>query len=270
MNRSSWYENKEVLFEIIKQMRYRETAFKVVPEDDSRSIMIRFLKCFTIDYFNKCADRFDFYKRPSNLYKSLATYSHQPVMSFNIHKRREQREAWNNEYKNFVTGLDLGMDFDSKDIGEAYLHTKGVKKVLDDFGVGYTCKFSGSKGFHIRIPYENMPKMVNMDEQSLLTKEILETLHYEHKASTLDLSVFDILRVFKVGWTWDVNTDLIALPLNDYMFDKFTTSMCRPQYIFDNFSIRDTKLYERHLGKPKDELVANTVSWIEYINDGKA
>lgn len=266
MDNKEWFANKEVAFEIIKELRWKECAFKTVPQtEEEKSILIRWGKAFTLDYFNKLATRWGYWSRPMNLYRSLATYSHLPVLSFNIKERKAQKEKWNEECLNHIIRLDLGMDFDAQDIGVAYKHTKKIKKALDDFKVGYITKFSGSKGFHIVIPYQNMPKMKTILDQSDFHKQILETLHYEHKAKSLDLSVFDFKRLLKCSWSIDQKSSLVALPLTDEMFQKFRTSMCEPENVLNSFKIRDTHLFERGRDLPEEDKILNTIDWIEYI-----
>lgn len=84
-------------------------------------------------------------------------------------------ERWSNpmqlstERKNYDElriGWDLLLDIDSRlGIEVAQYCAKLICKILKKYGInGYGIKFSGSRGFHILVPYEAFPKEINYED----------------------------------------------------------------------------------------------------------
>lgn len=65
------------------------------------------------------------------------------------------------EYDDLRSGWDLVLDIDSNlDLEAAKLAVKRIKKFMDAYGINPSLKFSGSRGFHVMIPFEAFPKKV--------------------------------------------------------------------------------------------------------------
>jgi hypothetical protein len=117
------------------------------------------------------------------------------------------------------------------------------KKIVDDFkkyGVPYSVKWSGSKGFHIRVPASALPPLKITDDiddyDSLFNflKNISELLQLKYQwqkkdgFETIDLGIFDPRRIWKADYSWTCETGLIAYPLDDYQFDNFSLELVKP------------------------------------------
>jgi len=117
---------------------------------------------------------------------------------------------------------------------------------------------SGSKGFHVIIPFENMEhlglEIYEAKKERLWVKfeEFLQTLpikfadlrkHFDYvllyktinmklkgiyALETLDTSISDVLRVCKMAYSWDVKSNRIALPLNNEQLLNFNLDMVEP------------------------------------------
>ena len=196
---------------------------------------------------------FSFYERPYNLYYSLAKYGNIRLFSFSPVVRREQSDVWNKEAVSNTVSFDLGLDFDSEGLEDwrsAWNDCKKIKDCFDKYGVPYSVKFSGGKGFHLRVPSWAIPQRVITDDvrnpDSLFTylKSVAELLVERFGLPTLDLGIFDPRRVWKMDYSWTVETGLIVLPLSDEQFENFTPSVCDPLTVLKG-GIRNRGTLER-------------------------
>jgi len=234
ISRDTWYRNPEVLYNIIVQARDREIVF--LSKDDDvmpvRNVMANYM-----GFLCKNFDAFNFYSRSYNLYYSLARYKQLQLFNFNMKVRKEQRLAWNESAISNTASFDFGLDFDSDgidDVMSAHRDCKKVKELLDDYGVPYSLKFSGQKGFHLTIPFSELPiRTITADvgdDDSLFSwlKGVATLLDLKLGLPTLDLGIFDPRRIWKCDYSWVCETGLIALPLSDEQFDNFCLSMVEP------------------------------------------
>lgn len=240
ITRETWYRNPEVLFNIITQCKGREIVFLSKEEQvmPVRNVMASYIK-FLVDNFKA----FNFYTRSYNLYYSLATYKQLKFFSFNVRTRRDQRLEWNANAVDNTETFDFGLDFDSdgiEKVKDAWLDCKKVKTLLDKYSVPYSIKFSGSKGFHITIPSEQLPKRRITaqadDDESLFNwlKQFAEMIDLKLDLPTLDKGIFDPRRIWKVSYSWVCETGLICLPLTDEQFNDFDLSMVEPINVLKN------------------------------------
>ena len=240
MLRSSWYMNPEVTYNIVTACRDREIVFlskedKVMPV---RNVMANYIGLLIKNY-----QAFNFHKRNYNLYYSLARYKRLQIFSFNASVRKEQRLAWNESAIENTDSFDFGLDFDSDGLDsvmDAWKDCKKVKDLLDQYGVPYSVKFSGSKGFHLLIPHSVLPKReINSnvdDDYGLINwlKNVANLLHLKLDLPTLDLGIFDPRRIWKCDYSWTCETGLIVLPLSDEQFENFDLSMVEPMNVLKN------------------------------------
>jgi hypothetical protein len=240
ITRDAWYRNPEVLFNIITTAANREIVFlsKLKHVYTVRNIYANYM-----DLLKKNMDRFEFFGQDYNLYYSLAKYKNIHLFSFNPVERKKQREEWNkNAIANSVS-FDWGLDFDAQDLEHWQDAWLDCKKIVDDFkkyGVPYSVKWSGSKGFHIRVPASALPPLKITDDiddyDSLFNflKNISELLQLKYQwqkkdgFETIDLGIFDPRRIWKADYSWTCETGLIAYPLDDYQFDNFSLELVKP------------------------------------------
>jgi len=234
ITRNSWYNNPEVLFNIVGAIKERETVFlsKGADAPPIRNIMANYS-----GFLKSNLDAFRFFERDYNLYYSLARYKRMQVFSFNPVIRKEQRLAWNDTAIGNTSSFDFGLDFDSEglhDVMTAWNDCKKVKDLFDSYGVPYSLKFSGSKGFHITVPHNNLPNLRITskvdDDMSLFNwlKSVATMLELKLGLPTLDMGIFDPRRIWKADYSWVCETGLIALPLSDEQFNNFNLSIVEP------------------------------------------
>lgn len=264
ITRELWYKRPDIIFNIINAGKNRELGFldkeNKVPV---RNIYANYSKiltggkdskgCLIKGYFQA----YQFFKRKYNVYYGLARVKDIRIFSFSPLKRKEQSMMWNKEFMRHVTSLDFGLDFDAPSFNEwrkAYTACKLIKEDLDMFGVPYTLKFSGGRGFHIVIPFEALPSnLLLVDDRddlrsvSVFVKNVAEIMSAYYgeimqeyaeefglkipRLKCLDLAVFDYRRLWKADYSWVCETDLIALPLSDEQFNNFSVDIVRPENV---------------------------------------
>lgn len=239
MNRDVWYRNPEIIYLIIQQCRDREIAFL----GKSRSeYAVRNIHAHYSNILIKNFDAFNFFSRQYNVYYSLGKFKPIQIFSFNPEMRKKQRLEWNENIMTKMFSYDLGLDFDSEglhDLKRSLNDCKLVKQDFDKYNIPYSLKFSGSKGFHIRVPFDALPnKLFSIDNDEpdsifFFLKSVAELMKEYYSRNyyfmdTLDLGVFDHRRIWKCDYSWTCETGLIALPLTDEQFDNFSLDMVEP------------------------------------------
>ena len=269
------YYIDRILFEIVKVSKGRELAFI------GHDFVIRHIKAHAIIYLKMNFDAFHFYKRPLNIYYSLAHIENMPQFSFAHEIRRQQSEEFNPKFRQYFRGFDIGMDFDEncqyckdkfsctkynkatykgacskcKDYESnfdiLYNDVKRVKRSFDDNGIPYQLKFSGS-GFHINIEWKYLSgcmdiakRIVQSTEEDCITlsKWFQNQLSNMFNTTSLDTSITDIRRIWKSAYSIDIKTGNVALPLTNQQFRNFNFDMVKPSSVID--SARDRGLLER-------------------------
>ncbi len=118
-----------------------------------------------------------FGKRPDSLqYESdIIEYAKKGATSFHC-----SQELWNDpleisteltpeQLSNIRTGWDLILDIDSKYMDFSKIAAELLTKALEFHGIkNFNCKFSGSKGMHIIVPWKAFPEEIN----NLKTKDM--------------------------------------------------------------------------------------------------
>lgn len=259
MSRDAWYRNPEVLYNFITIAKDREICFLSKERIGNKAYPVRHIFANYMKFLSSNFDAFSFYDRPYNLYYSLARYDGIRLFSFSPKTRKEQGAAWNQEAVERTAKYDWGLDFDADGLEnwrDAWDDARTVKAVFDQYGIPYSIKFSGSKGFHIRVPYEaldagdkNITSAVDdPDSLFIFLKSIAELMVEKYGLPTLDLGIFDPRRVWKMDYSLTCETGLVVLPLSDEQFAGFTPVLCEPLFVLKN-GIRNRGTLERP-GKP--------------------
>ena len=276
ITRRSWYTNIDVLFEIIKQHIHRETFFLPYKYDNDKKLNttqpIRWLKCFTREFLKKNFERYEFLDNHMNLYYSITTYKDFPTFSWNWRIKSQQQEIWLTEFKNYVDKYDLFIETDSLNLNESINDAIQIRDLLlHKYKIKFSCGFSGSKGIHFIVPsdefsflglqeydegLESKAKRFNelllkcpvpiKNKNNVFDKVLLfKVLNFRLKTllscDTIDTSISDIKRVKKTFYSWDVKSNLIALPLSDNQLDNFNIDIVTPINVLKN------KIYKRGL-----------------------
>jgi len=146
----SYYARKEIQQAMFEFCKNRETVAN-----------------FNNNFFAKRPDCFDY---PSDILNS----ARQGATSFHC-----SEEIWENpmkintdmtpeQYNDIKVGWDFLIDIDSKYLDYSKIAAKLLIATLERHGIkNYGIKFSGSKGFHILIPFKAFPKEISGD----LTKD---------------------------------------------------------------------------------------------------
>ncbi len=126
--------------------------------------------------FGKRPDSFQYLGDIFELVKKGATSFHcsEELWNNSLDLSTDLNEQQMNELRK---GWDFILDIDSKYIDYSKVMVKEIIKLLKFHGVkNYGVKFSGSKGFHIIIPWKAFPKQVNEQNTSDLFPEWPRTL----------------------------------------------------------------------------------------------
>ena len=205
--------------------------------------------------------KFGFIEKTMNLYHSLTTYSDFPTFSYNWRIKSQQQEIWMKEFKNYIKAYDFFLETDSSDISIAQKDTIKINKFFKESGIRFNLKFSGSKGFHTIVLYEDfkhLPIKVYDEQIEKNVKnfnEFLTTLPLDLKdakkkidlvllfkvlawrlkgvlgADTIDTSVQDIKRICKVAYSIDCKSGFVAYPLNDSQLENFNKELYTPEKV---------------------------------------
>jgi len=248
---NKYYSNRSIRFEIVKCIKNKElTMF-----GDKR---VRCMVANQLKFLDINLDKFMFYKSINNLYYSLANFDWNKMkdvlgyrcFSFAHTERKDQMVEFNERAVEFIKSYDLGIDFDNHDGDKyslVYSDCTKLKDYFDKYEVGYSLKTSGS-GFHIEIEHDNLPKHIkgttDIREKVKRIGELMVDIKLLLELDTLDVgevkgvevgSFYDTRRVFKVPYTIDYKTGLVALPLDDIKFAIMTTKSDFEKYTHPNF-----------------------------------
>lgn len=248
--RKKFYQQDNVLFNILDGIKFRETALIRQPTEDLPTSTIRCIKANALRFLAMNFERFRFLRYPFNMYSSVAQFPNMPMMSFNRDQRRRDMDAFNAHYVDYITAYDFLIDIDNTDLTIAYAQAYKCKRIFDTAKVPYTLTFSGNKGFHIRIAYEDFPDWLRqMPPKDLIfaLKRFVENFRTVNALYSIDLSIFDLRRIAKVPYSIVYPYYFIALPLSDEQMDNFTLKICSMPYWLTSENIK--KLYKRGLLK---------------------
>jgi len=275
--RNRFYKCNPILFEMLKTLKARETAF--LGDSTQGASPVRCVKAHQVGYLERNFKSYNFYNRPYNVYISLASLQGIPMFSFAPVIRRKQQKEFNVDFKKYVYDYDLAFDFegkasrkfgrekemnfyisiledenisyelidekrgyevicDHKDIFNlCWRQVKLLKSSFDDYNIPYVLKFSGG-GFHIRIMGKYLPKGTSWEERVSFCKDFASKIQPIFALSTLDMSIYDLRRVFKAPYSIDIKSGLVALPLSNFEFESNNMPedydyLCDPERIID-------------------------------------
>lgn len=238
--RKAWYSDRNVQFEIIKNLMHRETVFL----HTEKRLAHRCIKANAIHYLQSNWNRYHFFEEPFNLYASLAKMPSMPVFSFNRFTKKDEMKQFNEKAHEYMKGFDFMFDIDNEDVELAYTTASKIKADFDERKISYFILFSGKKGFHIRVDYEDFPdwiKKLNYYDTAKLFKEFAENYRNINGLPDIDLSIFDIRRIAKAPYSVVYPYYFIALPLSDSQFENFKLKEVSLPYWLN----RTSELYKR-------------------------
>jgi hypothetical protein len=256
--RKQWYQTENIAFNIINAIKYRETCFI----GDHRPV--RYIKANAIVYLSKNFERYRFFEEPFNLYQSLARYPRMPLFSFDSKEKKPQTVAFHDNRVSYMDSFDFLLDIDNKNIEMAYNSALKMKRILDKCKVPYTLMFSGKKGFHIKIEYDDFPielKKLSFPLSDRL-KKTAENIFEKEQLDDLDLGVFDLQRIAKTPYSVVYPNYLVALPLSDEELDNFSIKEVSLPYLIT----KTDKMYLRGFRKRKGTIEGTQEFFDNYKN----
>lgn len=244
ISRNGFYKNYNIILEIVKQQQKRESCFIPYFYDNDKQKWkalspVRWLNIQYSGMLNKQFEEFKFLEKPMNIYFSLATYQNFPMFSWNRLIKQQEQGIWEKEFHKYIVGYDLLIETDSTDIKLSQADTIKIKEFLDSYKIKYCIKASGSKGFHIIVPDEEFShiKLSIYDHKGVyydrvkLFKDIITRLKFVLNCLTIDLTIVDIKRIAKTGYSIDVKSGLVAYPLDDNWLINFENKLITPENV---------------------------------------
>ena len=225
--RWKWYSTKEVLFEIVKSLRFRETNFQIfVPETKQP---IRWLNIGKLNFLIHAFFSYQFLERPYTMHRSLAVYNGLPRFPDGPGRGEYIRENWTipQKYMQHIVHRDIGFDVDS-----GYVDARRLFRLLDEFGVRFQVWCSGKKGFHFIIPdnpiKDDPERMTEMNEA--LAEDIMNYLNISIDLIPAGISI----AYFKCPLSLDGRNNRVILPLTKEEFLNFDYDMLNPERYLKN------------------------------------
>lgn len=146
-------------------------------------------------------------------------------------------------------GVDFTSDVDAKTIEEAKAETTKLIKYYKKEGIKPRIIFSGSKGFHTHIPFEDLVSKMGVKKKDTYTaKEVTDIITrirdeiLEKSGAKADPQVGSSERqLIRLGFSYHYKSGFVALPLTKKQFDNFDLEMVKPENVFKT-AIRDRGL----------------------------
>lgn len=215
MRYQEYYERVDVLFEMVKCMRGKSTAFL------DPVYFFHNIKAHNVAFLQSNMNAFNFFKHSFNVYISCADLLNMPCFTYHPVKRKEQSQNFNAHFQDYLIGYDFFIDLD----GESYEDAKKLKWFLDKHKAPYYVTCSGT-GFHFIIPSIYFAGMFpDFNERLKSFRKFASSLKSLLELSSLDISVYDLRRVRKCPYSMDTKTGRIVMPLTDEQFNNFNYRM---------------------------------------------
>lgn len=227
-----YYNNEQVIYEIVKNLIGRETTLMGFARDGLKEYVWRCIKAHNVDFLKQNFNAFNFNTRYYNIYQSVALLKNMPMFSFNLPLRMEQQRTFNEQFMNYVTGFDFVIDFDGDKITDKnfytfdgnglWLEVKVVKHLFDRYGIPYTLKASSNNGFHIVVSDKYLAG--GLQEKLQFGKRMIVNIKDLFQLETPDVNIYNFRRIWKVPYTLDIRSGAVALPLTDDEFEELKTN----------------------------------------------
>jgi len=236
-NRTNYYKQVFVLFELLYAMKDREVIFM---SKRNNKFCIRGLVILSIDYLQDMFKRYHINEKDYNIYVSLAKYKYIPTFNLDLTKRSlETREWFHKHARNNIKEYDMLLDFDVKDkkefnkvVEETYLMTQ----FLNLSKVKYNLIPSGS-GFQIKIPSEcfDMKKEFANNEFNTKIYQITKTIKERFKLKHLCMIGIGAYNKIK-KCEYSLVDDSVVFPLKyNNLQNRFDYKLLKSDLILKNF-----------------------------------
>ncbi len=232
-----WYQNNYVLFEMCKYLKWRYMS--ILRRDQEKPKLIRYLMGYNTDLLVSGTERFGGFNFNSKFYYDLSTWKETPKISYAGGKTRDyDKDSFNDNWENNISGYDFALDLDGKTPLEAYKDAKIIKGLFDHNKIPYSVRFSGSQGFHFVIPFEFFSKRLKLTSLPQKFGGVAGWIKERYRLSTVDMTIYDHRRILKLPYSCDKGN--VVLPLSDLQFDGF-----RPEMVEMRNVLRDVRVYDR-------------------------
>ena len=241
-----YYSDERVIWEMFKALRPRTLTFVYVGSETVRYIIVLKPEYLKMDLFKMCF-RPEWRHKPVNVFMSIERV--RKTKDGRVLKpRKELRRRW----LEFVYGRDVVLDFDYKLGGTAKDRFEAVKpdvlkaaELLEDYGAPFSIVFSGSKGFHLWIFWEDIlaaleelgygqPKTGTQDDGRRINELVVALQGFISKKlvqqgiRNLDPSTFDCWKpLIRVPYSVHWKTGLVALPVSPDELPDFSPEDAR-------------------------------------------
>ena len=210
--REKWYNRVEVIYELVKCMGARESALL------GKANPVRCMKIHNIEAMKSNFNAFHFLERPYNLYISLAKLNGMPCFCYRPDERKKQQQVFNDEFTRYLYGYDWGNDFDNKgNFNKLKKEVFVFVEVLREFKVTHYIKSSGN-GLHVIVPWEVIAPFYDLPRENEELIQDLEDMGMRMKdiytLPLLDTSVYQLRRIWKCPYSFDIKSGNIALPIS--------------------------------------------------------
>ncbi len=212
----------------------------------------------------------NFGTRPNAIFyeKDVEQLVKQGAVSFHCSVERWQNplllrtEMRKSELDELRTGWDLILDIDChRSLKEAGKAAQIFAEALEQFEIkGYSIKFSGSRGFHIGVPFESFPEeimYVSHVEKDFprIPKAIIEYLKFyankdlravfdenPDKVLTLDSAIISARHLFRMPYSLHPKTWLSSIPVSKDELENFDKEKAKAQNVKVEKKFLDAKI----------------------------
>ena len=235
--RKLWYSNLSIKYELIKSLKFKESIFMRVTGNFNP---IRCLKLNSVSFFEKNLLQFKFFLDGFNLYNSLGIFPDLEMASWDRNVYQKQKKDFLHNHLDLMKGYDFALDLDQqnedKNISLCYKSAKKVKIIFDKFNVKYYIIFSGQKGFHFRVDYNDYPEWLrNLSMLDLinLLRRFTQKIRGIENIKHIDHRIIDSRRIIKTPYS-------IVIPKKEYA-EKYEFKVALPlsNHEFENFKIEN-------------------------------
>lgn len=197
-------------------------------------------------------ERYRFLSEEYNLYASLSHYPNLPMFPFSHPDKIKQMKEFNKVHLDYATGYDFCIDLDGE-VGKLGVVIEQLKRILPYFkNIPYYCTFSGKKGVHLRVDYDDFSddlKKLSVVELISLFKTFTTNLKFIEGFSKIDDSIYDSKRIAKTAYSIVFPYYFIALPMSDEQIMNFDLK----EYSIKSWLNRMGELRNRGLLKRKGD-----------------
>ncbi len=259
-----WYNYTPVLYEIVKTTGNREVGFITFKEGEQSKVS-RGYKIAYKDMLQNTFKVIGFFRKPTNIYSSVAKVLNIPTFTYNFRERAKSMEDFNVDFDKYVTDYDLLIDFDpeGKILPESTIQQAiETAQLLNKYGITYSIRTSG-KGIHLYVDGDQF-KQYNKFDKPKLYKEITFNLKNIMGFTQVDETLYTedkiCRRYCKTPYTMDVKTANICLPITFEQLKQFKKEQANMEYVFKN-----TKIYKREIPLTNIDKKTKSQQFIEAI-----